>query len=87
MSKRSLWKGPFFGETFLKKIRQNSKQKIKTTSRSSVILPFLVGKVIQVYNGKFYVPLVLCEDFVGHKIGEFVPTRLRHVYKIKKKSK
>lgn len=87
MSKRSLWKGPFFDETFFQKSRHNSKQKIKTTSRSSVILPFLVGKVIQVYNGKFYVPLMLSEDLVGHKIGEFIPTRLRHVYKIKKKGK
>jgi len=85
MSKRSLWKGPFFDEIFLKKNRQKNKQKVKTTSRNSVILPFLVGKTIQVHNGKFYVPLVLNEDMVGHKIGEFIPTRLRHIYKIKKK--
>jgi len=82
MSKRSLWKGPFFDEAFF----QKNHQKIKTTSRNSVILPFLVGRTIQVYNGKFYIPLMLNEDMVGHKIGEFIPTRLRHFYKIKKKS-
>jgi len=87
MSKRSLWKGPFFDDIFFQKNRQKNKQKVKTTSRNSIILPFLVGKIIQVYNGKFYIPLMLNEDMVGHKIGEFIPTRLRHIYKIKKKAK
>lgn len=86
MLKRSLWKGPFFNESLFRQIREKNKQKIKTTSRSSVILPFLIGKNIQVYNGKFYIPLTLNEEMVGHKLGEFIPTRLRHVYK-KKKSK
>jgi len=84
MSKRAVWKGPFFDESFFQQVRQKDKQKIKTTSRSSVILPFLIGKSIQVYNGKFYIPLTITEEMVSHKIGEFIPTRLRHIYKKKK---
>jgi len=87
MSKRSLWKGPFFDESLFQQIREKNKQKIKTTSRSSVILPFLIGRNIQVYNGKFYIPLTLNEEMIGHRLGEFIPTRLRHVYKIKRKTK
>lgn len=61
------------------------KKKIKTTSRSTVILPFLIGKTVQVYNGKFFIPITISEEMVGYKLGEFVLTRLRHVYKKKKK--
>lgn len=70
MSKRSLWKGPFFDESLFQQIREKNKQKIKTTSRSSVILPFLIGRNIQVYNGKFYIPLTLNEEMIGHRLGD-----------------
>jgi small subunit ribosomal protein S19 len=50
-------------------------------------LPFLIGKKIQVYNGKFFIPFFVREEMVGHKFGEFIFTRLRHIYKKKKKKK
>ena len=84
MAKRSLWKGPYINESFFQEVHL-SKKKIKTTSRSTVILPFLIGKTVQVYNGKFFIPITISEEMVGYKLGEFVLTRLRHVYKKKKK--
>ena len=84
MPKRSLWKGPYINESFFQEVLL-SKKKIKTTSRSTVILPFLIGKTVQVYNGKFFIPITISEEMVGYKLGEFVLTRLRHVYKKKKK--
>jgi small subunit ribosomal protein S19 len=84
MAKRSLWKGPYINESFFQEVLL-SKKKIKTTSRSTVILPFLIGKTVQVYNGKFFIPITISEEMVGYKLGEFVLTRLRHVYKKKKK--
>lgn len=60
------------------------KKKIKTTSRNSVILPFLIGKSIQVHNGKFFMSVNVTEEMIGHKLGEFVSTRLRHIYKKKR---
>lgn len=84
MAKRSLWKGPYINESFFQEVLL-SKKKIKTTSRSTVILPFLIGKTVQVYNGKFFIPITISEEMIGYKLGEFVLTRLRHVYKKKKK--
>ena len=84
MAKLSLWKGPYINESFFQEVLL-SKKKIKTTSRSTVILPFLIGKTVQVYNGKFFIPITISEEMVGYKLGEFVLTRLRHVYKKKKK--
>ena len=85
MSKRSAWKGPFIDYDFLvKSLKASSKKPIETRSRNSVILPYLVGKTLKVYNGKKYVSFKVVEDMVGLKIGEFVLTRLRHVYKKKK---
>ena len=83
MAKRSVWKGPFIDEKFFHDI-YSSKKKIKTTSRNSVILPFLIGKSIQVHNGKFFMSVNVTEEMIGHKLGEFVSTRLRHIYKKKK---
>ena len=83
MSKRTLWKGPFVDYNLLHKVRLPTNLSIKTTSRNSVVLPFLIGKTVNVHNGKFFLPLLINEDMLGHKLGEFVPTRLRHIYKKK----
>ena len=85
MTKRSVWKGPFVNEFFFNEVRLTNKKKLKTTSRNSVVLPFLIGRVIQVHNGKFFIPVNITEEMIGHKLGEFVLTRLRHIYKKKKK--
>ena len=77
---RSLKKGPFADEHLLKKIRQlneeNKKQVIKTWSRRSTIFPEFVGHTIAVYDGRKHVPVYITEDMVGHKLGEFAPTRV-----------
>jgi len=85
MPTRSLWKGPFISNDFFQEIKKSSKNYLKTTSRSSVVLPCLIGKTINVHNGKFFIPIFITEDMIGHKLGEFVLTRLRHTYKKKTK--
>lgn len=76
---RSLKKGPFIDEHLLKKIEElnetNEKKVIKTWSRRSTIFPDLVGHTIAVHDGRKHVPIYITEDMVGHKLGEFVPTR------------
>lgn len=76
---RSLKKGPFIAYHLLKKIdKMNALEKkdtIITWSRSSTILPSMVGHTIAVYNGKQHVPIFISDQFVGHKLGEFVSTR------------
>ena len=76
---RSLKKGPFVAYHLLKKINKmnesGKKDTIKTWSRSSTILPSMVGLTIAVYNGKQHVPVFISDQFVGHKLGEFVSTR------------
>nr|YP_010338152.1 ribosomal protein S19 [Erythrolobus coxiae]UNJ17737.1 ribosomal protein S19 [Erythrolobus coxiae] len=76
---RSLKKGPFVALSLLKKIEnlneKGTKQVIKTWSRSSTIIPSMVGHTIAVYNGKQHFPVFISDQMVGHKIGEFVPTR------------
>ena len=76
---RSLKKGPFISYTLLKKINKlnvsNKKETIITWSRSSTILPNMVGHTIAVYNGRQHVPVFIADQFVGHKLGEFVSTR------------
>lgn len=78
---RSVKKGPFIEESLLKKIEEmnsNSagKRVIKTWSRRSTIFPQMVGHTIAVYDGKKHVPVYITEDMVGHKLGEFAPTRI-----------
>ena len=77
---RSLKKGPFVDEHLLEKIermrRGGSKQPIKTWSRRSTILPDFVGYTISVHDGKKHVPIFVTENMVGHKLGEFAPTRI-----------
>lgn len=85
MLRRSNWKGPFVDEFMFNDIRVNNKKIFKTTSRDSVVLPFLIGRTAKVHNGKFFIPVFIREEMLGHRLGEFVPTRLRHIYKKKKK--
>ena len=77
---RSVWKGPFVDPKLLKKIRKaqeaKSKDPIKTWSRRSMILPAFVGFVFMVHNGKKHIPVSVTEEMIGHKLGEFSPTRV-----------
>ncbi len=76
---RSISKGPYIAYHLLKKIddlnKKGKKEVIKTWSRSSTILPRMIGHTISVYNGKKHVPVFITDPLVGHKLGEFVPTR------------
>ena len=76
---RSVWKGPFVDGYLLKKVdavtQSGRKDVIKTWSRRSTILPQFVGLTIAVYNGQKHIPVLVSEDMVGHKLGEFSPTR------------
>ena len=76
---RSLKKGPFCDEHLMKKVlaqtESNNKKVIQTWSRRSTIFPEFIGRTIAVYNGKVHVPVYVTEDMVGHKLGEFAPTR------------
>jgi small subunit ribosomal protein S19 len=79
---RSLWKGPFVDGYLLKKAEagraSGRNDVIKTWSRRSTILPQFVGLTFGVYNGKKHIPVMITEDMVGHKLGEFSPTRTFH---------
>ena len=76
---RSSKKGPFVEERLLSRIEamneQNKKHPVKTWSRTSTIFPQMVGHTIAVYNGRQHVPVFVSEQMVGHKLGEFAPTR------------
>ena len=76
---RSVWKGPYFDITLFKKVKkskeENSKSPIKTWSRRSTIIPDFVGVTLSVYNGKKFIPVYATEYMLGHKLGEFSPTR------------
>mgnify|MGYP000415459973 FL=1 len=77
---RSIKKGPFIDHHLLKKVEQaresNDKRPIKTWSRRSIVLPDMVGLTISVHNGRQHMPVYVSENMVGHKLGEFSPTRL-----------
>ena len=76
---RSVKKGPYVEPILLKRIEElnekNEKKVLKTWSRASTIFPQMVGHTIAVYDGRKHVPVYVTEDMVGHKLGEFVPTR------------
>tara|TARA_Y100000590_G_scaffold421734_1_gene525747 strand:- start:1060 stop:1437 length:378 start_codon:yes stop_codon:yes gene_type:complete len=76
---RSVWKGPFVDPSLIKKVEkmknQTSKSPIKTWSRKSTIIPEFVGISFLIYNGKKFIPIKISEEMVGHKLGEFSPTR------------
>ena len=76
---RSVWKGPFVHPSLLKKIDKlkdaPNKKPIKTWSRNSTIIPEFVGHSFLIHNGKSFIPITVSEEMVGHKLGEFSPTR------------
>ena len=76
---RSVWKGPFVEESLIRKVdiqkKDSNKKPIKTWSRKSTIIPDFVGFSFLIYNGKKFIPITVSEDMVGHKFGEFAPTR------------
>ncbi len=76
---RSLKKGPFVEESLMKRIdamnAANEKKVVKTWSRASTIFPEMVGHTIAVHDGRKHVPVFISEDMVGHRLGEFAPTR------------
>jgi len=76
---RSLKKGPFVHTSLMAKVEkmnsQGEKKVVKTWSRSSMIIPAMLGHTIAVYNGKTHIPVYITEQMIGHKLGEFAPTR------------
>ena len=76
---RSVWKGPFVDPSLIKKVEnlknQSNKSPIKTWSRKSTIIPEFIGVSFLIYNGKKFIPIRISEEMVGHKLGEFSPTR------------
>ena len=81
---RSIKKGPYIDEKLLKKIKnmekEGKKKVIKTWARRSIIVPEFVGHTIAVHNGKQFIPVYITENMVGHKLGEFSPTRTFRVH-------
>ena len=88
---RSIKKGPFVDHHLMKKVEDaiatNNKRPIRTWSRRSMILPEMVGLTIAVHNGRQHVPVLISEDMVGHKFGEFSPTRTYHGHAADRKVK
>jgi small subunit ribosomal protein S19 len=88
---RSLHKGPFIDLHLMKKVEAaaatNDKRPIRTWSRRSMVLPDMVGLTIAVYNGRQHVPVYINEDMVGHKLGEFSPTRTYRGHAADRKSR
>lgn len=88
---RSVWKGPFVDGYLLKKAEfargAGRKKPIRTWSRRSTILPQFVGLTFNVYNGRRFIPVLVTETMVGHKLGEFAPTRTYFGHTADKRSK
>lgn len=88
---RSVWKGPFFDGYLLKKVEvvktSGRKDVIKTWARRSTIIPQFVGVTFGVYNGQKFIPVLVSENMVGHKLGEFSPTRNYYGHGADKKKK
>jgi small subunit ribosomal protein S19 len=88
---RSIRKGPYIDKKLLKKIKQvagsGRKEVIKTWSRNSTISPDFVGHTIAVHNGKKFIPVFITENMVGHKLGEFSPSKIFHKHGGKKAEK
>ena len=89
---RSLKKGPFVDTSLLEKVegmnRTNEKKVIKTWSRRSTVIPEMVGHTLAVHNGRKFIPVYVTENMVGHKLGEFAPTRIfkGHTTKVAEKA-
>lgn len=88
---RSIKKGPFIDHHLLKKVeeavRTNNRKPIKTWSRRSMVSPDMLGLTIAVHNGKQHIPVLISENMVGHKLGEFSPTRTYKGHIVDKKSR
>lgn len=88
---RSVWKGPYVHPSLLKKVEkanaENDRKPIKTWARASVILPNMVGLTFAVHNGNKFVPVSVSEEMIGHKLGEFAPTRTYRGHGADKKAK
>ena len=88
---RSLKKGPYIEQSLLKKVQiaqeSRSNKVVKTWSRRSTIIPEMVGLTLAVHNGKKFIPVFVSENMVGHKLGEFSPTRTFYGHSGDKKSK
>ena len=92
---RSMWKGPYLDPSLWKKIYRNLKEtktypkrnSLKIWSRRSIILPYFVGKNVEIHQGKHFIKLLITEDMIGHKFGEFALTRKKCDHKKVKKNK
>lgn len=88
---RSVWKGPFVEKSLLKKVEEartgGKNTVIKTWSRRSTILPNMVGLTFGVHNGKKFIPVIVSDQMIGHKLGEFAPTRTYYGHGADKKAK
>lgn len=88
---RSVWKGPFFDAYLIKKVEtlkaSGRRDPIKTWSRRSTIIPQFVGVTFAVHNGHKFIPVLVSENMIGHKLGEFSPTRTYHGHGADKKAK
>jgi small subunit ribosomal protein S19 len=88
---RSVKKGPFIDHHLLKKVedavKANNRKPIKTWSRRSMIIPDMLGLTIAVHNGRLHIPVLVSENMIGHKLGEFAPTRTYKGHVADKKSK
>jgi small subunit ribosomal protein S19 len=88
---RSIKKGPFIDHHLLKKVdaaaATNNRKPIKTWSRRSMVIPDMLGLTIAVHNGKLHIPVLISENMIGHKLGEFAPTRTYKGHVADKKSR
>lgn len=88
---RSVWKGPYVAKSLLKKVEavrgSGRNDVVKTWSRRSTILPQFVGITFAVYNGKKFIPVLVTDQMIGHKLGEFAPTRTYNGHGGDKKAK
>jgi small subunit ribosomal protein S19 len=88
---RSVWKGPFVDGYLIKKAEKAAgsarREAVKTWSRRSTIMPQFIGLTFQVHNGNKFIPVTVSEDMIGHKFGEFAPTRTYYGHGADKKSK
>ena len=88
---RSVWKGPYVAKSLLKKVEEargsGKNAVIKTWSRSSTILPNMIGLTFGVHNGNKFIPVLVTDQMIGHKLGEFAPTRTYYGHGADKKAK
>jgi len=85
---RATWKGPYLEKSLIKlakKIKTEMKFENSITSRKTVIIPFFIGKTFSIHNGKVFMKIKVTDEMLGHKFGEFSPTRKQFTYKKKKK--